>query len=290
LLQTIYVAALLWHLAGSDRSPNAGPTDRGIDAGGMRRWIPAAGLAGLLALAALSDDGVDVTMLLMIVATGWVLLVWWREIRWRTIAHATAVAAIAYFAGRAMVAHGFIGASTVAMLSFIAAPMYVAGALLSHHARIGGVAIESAGYAAGLRSLLWGVVLFVPLGLANAADGSPGADISWVTEWWLPAWLPWFSGIAEEIWFRLLLVSLATILLTPAVRGRRGAASMIAVLFSGLVFGLGHGRDLEHLLVTGLLYGLPFGAVFARRDWEHAVGAHYVVNAIPWLTVYLEMS
>jgi hypothetical protein len=29
-------------------------------------------------------------------------------------------------------------------------------------------------------------------------------------------------------------------------------------------------------------------AIFARRDWEHAVGAHYMVNMIPWLMVFLE--
>jgi hypothetical protein len=27
---------------------------------------------------------------------------------------------------------------------------------------------------------------------------------------------------------------------------------------------------------------------FARRDWEHAVGAHYMINMIPWLMVFLE--
>jgi hypothetical protein len=25
--------------------------------------------------------------------------------------------------------------------------------------------------------------------------------------------------------------------------------------------------------------------VFARRDWEHAVGAHYMINMVPWLMV-----
>jgi len=28
--------------------------------------------------------------------------------------------------------------------------------------------------------------------------------------------------------------------------------------------------------------------VFARRDWEHAVGAHYMVNMIPWVMILLE--
>jgi membrane protease YdiL (CAAX protease family) len=61
------------------------------------------------------------------------------------------------------------------------------------------------------------------------------------------------------------------------------------VLFSALTFGLGHGGTLlENLLSTGLLYGLPMAVIFVRRDWEHAVGAHYMINLIPTLMVFLE--
>jgi hypothetical protein len=47
-----------------------------------------------------------------------------------------------------------------------------------------------------------------------------------------------------------------------------------------------HGFTLERFLVTGLLYGVPMAAIFAKSDWEHAVGAHYMVNMIPWLKVF----
>ena len=40
--------------------------------------------------------------------------------------------------------------------------------------------------------------------------------------------------------------------------------------------------------MTGLLYGVSFAAVFVRRDWEHAVEAHYMVDMIPMLIVFLE--
>ncbi len=61
-----------------------------------------------------------------------------------------------------------------------------------------------------------------------------------------------------------------------------------ALLFSTIVFGLGHGWTVDRLLTTGLLYGLPMGVVFVRRDFEHAVGAHWMINAVPWLMAYLE--
>ena len=82
-------------------------------------------------------------------------------------------------------------------------------------------------------------------------------------------------------------VTVDWVVLTAAIVGR-AVAVIAAVLFSGITFGLGHGRTLERLLTTGLLYGVPMAAMFARRDWEHAVGAHYMVNMIPWVMVYLE--
>jgi hypothetical protein len=29
--------------------------------------------------------------------------------------------------------------------------------------------------------------------------------------------------------------------------------------------------------------------VFVSRDWEYAVGAHYMVNMIPWVLVFLKI-
>jgi hypothetical protein len=42
-----------------------------------------------------------------------------------------------------------------------------------------------------------------------------------------------------------------------------------------------------NLLGAGLGYGLPMAVIFARRDWDHAVGAHYMINMMPWLAAWL---
>ncbi len=89
-------------------------------------------------------------------------------------------------------------------------------------------------------------------------------------------------------WALLALVGLAYFLFRPAFQKHPAIAVLAAVLFSGTTFGLLHGRTLDHFLSTGLLYGVPFAFLFARRDWEHSVGAHYMVNMIPWVIVFLE--
>jgi hypothetical protein len=166
--------------------------------------------------------------------------------------------------------------------------MYIAGGLLFERTRLGGTQLLAKRYHQAVQSFFSGCLLFVPLGLINAADGSPGTNITWVSEWWMPLSLPWFSGITEEILFRLLLVGLCFFLLRPAFRTRPALAIFAAVVFSGITFGLGHGRTFESFLTTGLLYGLPMAVIFARRDWEHAMGAHYMVNMIPWVMVFLD--
>jgi hypothetical protein len=110
-----------------------------------------------------------------------------------------------------------------------------------------------------------------------------------VTRWRIPLSQPWFSAIAEEAWFRLFLVSLCYLLLRPAFSKRPAVAVVCAVVFSAVTFGLGHGGTLlERFLTTGLLYGLPMAVIFARRDWEHAVGAHYMINMLPTVMVFVE--
>lgn len=105
----------------------------------------------------------------------------------------------------------------------------------------------------------------------------------------MPFTLSLFSGIVEETWFRLLLLSLCYFLLRPAFPRGPAVPIIIAVLFSAITFGLGHDLTVEGFLVTGLLFGLPMAAVFARRDFEHAAGAHYMINMIPSLMVFLEI-
>lgn len=290
VLQVGYVAALLWYLGRSGPSVNQLPEIRPQV---LPRWkfgasIPVLVIALLFALTLVSEQGVYILLLLMMVATGLILLAWRKEIRRRSVIQGLTVALIAFLAGSQMSDNGFISKLFLYLLPVFSFPMYVAGGLLYERTQLGGIQLLTGQYGKAVKSVLWGGLLFIPFGLLNAAGGSPGPGITWVTKWWQPLWLPWFSGIAEETWFRLFLMGLCFFFLRPAFRSRPAVAVVASVLFSGITFGMLHGFTLERFLVTGLLYGVPMAAVFARRDWEHAVGAHYMVNMIPWLMVFWE--
>lgn len=290
ILHVTYVSALLWYLSRTGAPTNSLPDIRPLVFPRWKfgRWIPVLGMALLLAFSVFSDHGLSILMLLLIIATVWILVAWRREIRMRLVFQGLVVAIIAFLGGLPALNNGFASGTVIIGFSVFAPPMYIAGALLFKRTDLGGIQLLLGRNGKALQSFLWGCLLFVPLGLINAASGSPGTDITWVTRWWMPVSLPWFSGITEEILFRLLLVSLCYLLLRPAFRRQPAFAVLAAVVFSAIIFGLGHGRTLDNFLTTGLLYGLPMAVIFARRDWEHSVGAHYMINMIPWVMVFLE--
>jgi hypothetical protein len=290
ILQVAYVLALFWYLIRTgpsvkqlpDLSPLLLPKPR------IGRLVPVIVIAFLL-LAELSGQGRGIVKLLLMPATVWILIVWRREIGLPTILLGLAVATVAFLGGLPFYQNQSIGKVDFVLLLAFVMPMFVAGGLLSKRTGLRGSQLYAGRYRKAVVSILWGCLLFIPLGLTNAAAGSPGPRMTWVTRWWIPLSLPLFDGIVAEAWLRLFLVSLCYLLLRPAFSKRPVIALVCAVLFSAITFGLGHGGTLlENLLITGLLYGLPMAVIFARRDWEHAVGAHYMINMIPTLMVFLE--
>jgi hypothetical protein len=291
ILQASYVAALIWYLIRSATSTSQLPKIRPLVFPHWRysTWLPVLIIITVFLLSAISDGDQGILLLMMIIATWWILLAWHRQVKIHSVIQGFALALIVYLAGLPMLNNDSISEIAFYGLLINVPPMYIAGGLLVQRTHLGGVQLLGKRNRQALRSFFWGCLLFVPLGLINAVVVSTGPDMTWVSEWWIPFTLPWFSAIAEETWFRLLLVGLCYFTLRPAFPRRPAVPIFISVLISAASFGLGHGGTyLERLLVTGLLYGLPMAVVFAKRDWEHAVGAHYMINMIPTLIVFLK--
>jgi len=290
VMHVVYVVALLWHLA------RAGPSLRDLPQieplllrrrPAVGRWLPVVGVALALALVALFRDGSDLVTLSLPITIVWTLVAYRREIRLRPVLVALALTALAFLGGLLFWQHNFISKTAyVGMLVFMPIS-FVAGGLLFRHTGLGGSPLHEGRYKKALVHFLWGCLLFVPLGLFNAAGGSPGERITWVNRAWMPFTL-WFSALTEETLFRFFFVGLCYLLLRPALRGHPAWAAACAVFFSATFFGLAHGYTLNRFLTTGLLYGLPMAVAFVTRDWERAFSAHYMTNMIPWLMVFLE--
>lgn len=287
-LQVAYVLALFWYLIRTDPSVKQLPDLSPLILPKLRigKWIPVIVIA-LLLVSEFYDQ--DILRPLLMLATIWILIFWRREIGLTAVLLGLAVTTIALLGGLPFYQNQAFGKVVFILFLLFVTPMFVAGGLLSKRTGLLGSQLYTRRYWKAVVSFLWGCVLFIPLGLINAAAGAPDLRMTWADRWWIPFSQPWFSAIVEETWFRFFLVSLCYFLLRPAFGKRPAIALGCAVLFSAITFGLGHGGTLlENLLITGLLFGLPMAVVFAWRDWEHAVGAHYMINMIPTLMVFLE--
>ena len=273
ILQAIYVGALLWYLA------RTGPSVTQLSEPGVQvpsqmkigTRLAVLGIALLFVLNIVSDSGRDLLILLSLIASVVILFIWRRDIRLGLVIQGFAVAIFAYLAGSQWVELGVLSKSWNSTLSAFTVPFYIAGGLLLKRTRLGGIKLLNGQYWEALKSVCVGGLLFIPLGLINAL-GDSTVELTAVSKWWMPLWLPWWSGINEETWFRLFLVGLTYFLLRPAFCKPPSLAIVAAVLFSGITFGVSHDRTLEQLLTTGLLYGVPFAAVFSKRDWGGFAG------------------
>jgi hypothetical protein len=174
-----------------------------------------------------------------------------------------------------------------AVFQTVAVPLlFIGGGLLLAHTGIGRSRLLEGMYLGALISFLSGCALYLPLALVNTVGGAH-AGYTWMNALWKPLAFSWLPALAEETWARLFLVTLCYALLRPVSNERPHRAVVAAVLLSATAHGLVHGPSLSALLETGLIYLLPMAVLFVKRDWEHAVGAHYVVNLVPFMAVFL---
>lgn len=280
-LHLVYVVTLACYLI--RRGPAAvdvTESPRGLTLDAPVGRLAAAGAALALVVAGLLDTGL--LMLLLAAAALVVLFAWRTRVTVRAGILGVAVSVLAFLSGGITFwHHGFVAKPMLLFTLAAVPPMFVAGGLLVARTRLGAVRMLERRYAAAWWSFLTGALMFAPLGLANAAYRARFGP-AWVDEWWQPFVLPLWSGIVEEVVFRVVLVCLLFALLKPVLGRAPGGGIAAAVLASAIIFGLGHGKTMGDLLGAGLGFGLPIGVVFVRRDWEHAVGAHYMINLVPW--------
>ena len=221
------------------------------------------------------------------VASIWILIARRKEIRLKIVALGIGLVLLALLAGLPFPLNNYVSPQFFTILLVFALLMFISGRILLSRTELGGSQLLSGRYLEAVKSYLVGCLLFIPLGLFNVANGS--FRVYWVTKAWMPITMPWFSGIVEEIWFRLFLVSLIYFLLRPAFRKIPTLATVLAMLFSAIIFGLGHNGSLfDRIAITGLLYGLPLAVTFSKRDYEHALGGHYMINMIPAIMAFFD--
>lgn len=143
------------------------------------------------------------------------------------------------------------------------------------------------------RSLLLGIALATPLAIVNnlyfyVTSGTIAFQNPLVS-----AWEAVSPGVHEEVIFRFFVLALCLTLLRSTTARR--PAMMVAVFLAVVPHSLNHLPDLflEQpvsgvilLVATSLLFGLPMALLQLRRNLETAIGFHWFIDAIRFLSGY----
>jgi hypothetical protein len=231
--------------------------------------------------------GTGAGVLLVCALTGLGLVIAWRrELSGRLL---LAAAAVGLFSGLGTFFLGN-GDLTWALLTGISlVPVFSAGILLLRRSGLARSLWMDGRVVSGWRSFLWGCLLALPAAILNLLGNMQGSD-SWIRHAWQPLYAL-VPAVAEEIWARLFLVTLCYTLLRPVSGRRPGRALAVAILAGALVHGFAHTViDPLGLVIGSLLYGLPAGLLFVKKDFEQAVGYHFLIDFLRFGAAFLAGS
>jgi membrane protease YdiL (CAAX protease family) len=101
-----------------------------------------------------------------------------------------------------------------------------------------------------------------------------------MTQLWQPI-LALGAGIMEETWMRLFLIVFIYALISSKTTNKF-IAIITALIISSAFFGFGHSNyiSIYNCIILSILYGLPMGFLLIKRDFESAVGYHFMIDFV----------
>jgi hypothetical protein len=163
--------------------------------------------------------------------------------------------------------------------------LFIGGGILTKITGLTHIRSVNGNWGLALQGFLWACVLALPPALLNIGGGAHSQDV-WVDQAWEPL-VALVPGIAEETWARLFLTTLIYALLRPKTNQRPARALIPAVFIAAFAHGLAHlpgamvfSPAALQMLLAGLMFGVPMGLLFVKRDFEHAAGYHFFVDFV----------
>lgn len=232
----------------------------------------------VLCIGLIVSPGVSLLTFACLIALG-IMITWRGKVRWLVVLAGLGAGLIVAFGIRYLeqgqLAWAIMNGMTIP-------PVFIAGVLLLTWSGLGQVRLLAGQYRLSLRGFVWGGVLAIPPAILNSMGNIQSGD-TWVIHWWQPL-AALDPAISEEIWARLLLTTLVYILLRPLSNSRPRRALGVAVLVSSLTHSFAHsGINPLGLLIGGLLYDIPLGLLFVKRDLEHVIGYHFGIDFLRFL-------
>lgn len=181
---------------------------------------------------------------------------------------------------------GFLLITSISLFSFFC--IVLAGLLLVKNTKITRVNLLEKELSQILKSLGVGFFLAIPWGLVSASNISNNQEIE--AYWWQPL-IIFIPGLNEEIWARLFIIPIVYLSLRSFTKIEERywwtiiLAAIIQAFLPFLI--ITWFEYLPYLLRTTLLWGIPLGYLFLKRDFETVLSFHFMMEAIPLILFLL---
>jgi membrane protease YdiL (CAAX protease family) len=171
---------------------------------------------------------------------------------------------------------------------FIALPcFFISSSIINDKFSVTKININKRNYNQTAKSFLMGCLFALPMAIANLSDALLSNGYKWINQFWQPL-LALNMSILEETWVRLFVITLIFALVSSKTN-KRFIPIITAILISSVIFGFTHSNylDIQNCINITILYGLPIGVLFIKRDFETVIGYHFMINFIGAIAAFL---
>lgn len=169
--------------------------------------------------------------------------------------------------------------------SILSVPFFfISGSLLNRKYAVTTVHINTPSFYQAVKSFFTGCLFGLPMALSNLSDVIDTNHYQWIEHFWQIIFA-FNMVLLEELWVRLFVLTFIYALVATKTK-RKIIPLVSSILVSSVFFGFTHypNIDIQNCFNIMILYGFPIGVLFCKRDFETAVGYHFVINFIGIMT------
>jgi membrane protease YdiL (CAAX protease family) len=171
-------------------------------------------------------------------------------------------------------------------ISILTPFFFISASLLNDKFKLTAIHLNNNSYASIIKSFLIGCLFALPMALSNLSDVLATNPYKWINHFWQPI-LAFNFVLLEETFMRLFIITFIYVLVSSKT-DKKIIPVITAILISSTIFGLSHYPhvDIMNCINIAVLYGLPLGVLFYKRDFETVVGYHFMINFISAVSTY----
>lgn len=165
--------------------------------------------------------------------------------------------------------------------------LFISASLLNRVFPVTTININDSAYLKVIKSFGIGCLIGLPMALSNLSNALTTNAYDWIDKFWKTI-LSFNAVLLEETLMRLFIITFIYALLLSKTE-KRIIPIVTAVLISSIFFGYSHYPhiDIDYCFNIAVLYGIPLGLLFHKRDFETVIGYHFTINFIGAISLYL---